>query len=48
MGDSPERWPLSSVPTRLPGGFVTRHVSVDWVGVPQEDKAEDEVSLLNG
>jgi hypothetical protein len=33
---------------QTPGEFLARHVAGDWGEVPQEDKAENEVSLLNG
>lgn len=28
--------------------FLDRHIAGDWGDVPQEDKVENEVSLLNG
>lgn len=31
-----------------PQEFIDRHVAGDWGEVPQEDKVENEVSLLNG
>lgn len=31
-----------------PREFLDRHVAGDWGEVPQEDKVENEVSLLNG
>ena len=33
---------------QAPGEFLGRHVSGDWGEVPQEDKTENEVSILNG
>jgi hypothetical protein len=33
---------------QAPGEFLGRHVAGDWGEVPQEDKTENEVSLLNG
>ena len=33
---------------QAPGEFLTRHMSGDWGEVPEEDKTENEVSLLNG
>jgi hypothetical protein len=30
-----------------PGEFLARHVSGDWGEVPEEDKTENEFSLLN-
>lgn len=33
---------------QAPGEFLMRHVSGDWGEVPEEDKTENEVSLLNG
>lgn len=31
-----------------PGEFLARHVAGDWGEVPEEDKTENEVSILNG
>ena len=31
-----------------PREFLDRHVAGDWGEVPQEDKVENEVSVLNG
>ena len=31
-----------------PREFLDRHVAGDWGEVPQEDKVENEVSILNG
>ena len=33
---------------QAPGEFVARHVAGDWGEVPEEDKTENEVSILNG
>ena len=33
---------------QAPGEFIARHVSGDWGEVPEEDKTENELSLLNG
>jgi hypothetical protein len=33
---------------QVPAEFIARHVSGDWGEAPEEDKVENEVSVLNG
>jgi hypothetical protein len=48
LASPPRPLPALERAQQAPGEFIARHVSGDWGEVPEEDKTENEGSLLNG